>query len=104
MVNSRKVVLRDRAGRRPSKGGVAAPRTALACGVSLAHGIRVSVVGPGGTEHAMSARPAWPTGAPAMLHGRTPLTGRPILTRSPREWLFLTSDESSFVTGAFLTG
>lgn len=84
-----------------SKGGVLMLGRALA--VDLAeHGIRVNVIGPGVTDTPMSAASLADPDRRARFFGRIPL-GRAADPREiARAAAFLTSDEASYVTGAFL--
>jgi NAD(P)-dependent dehydrogenase (short-subunit alcohol dehydrogenase family) len=84
-----------------SKGGVLMLGRALA--VDLAeHGIRVNVIGPGVTDTPMSADSLADPDRRARFLGRIPL-GRAADPREiARAAAFLTSDEASYITGAFL--
>jgi len=84
-----------------SKGGV------LMLGRTLAldwapHGIRVNIVGPGVTDTPMSAKSLADPARRARLMGKTPI-GRPAPPSEIAAVIaFLTSDQSSFMTGAFV--
>lgn len=99
-INS-KVVLPGTAAYASSKGGVLLLGQALA--VDFAHHeIRVNIVGPGVTDTPMSADSLAHPERRAKLMARTPLN-RPAHPDEIAEAVaFLTSDESSFMTGAFI--
>jgi NAD(P)-dependent dehydrogenase (short-subunit alcohol dehydrogenase family) len=84
-----------------SKGGV------LMLGRTLAldwapHGIRVNIVGPGVTDTPMSAKSLADPTRRARLMGKTPI-GRPAPPSEIAAVIaFLTSDQSAFMTGAFV--
>jgi NAD(P)-dependent dehydrogenase (short-subunit alcohol dehydrogenase family) len=84
-----------------SKGGV------LMLGRTLAldwapHGIRVNIVGPGVTDTPMSARSLADPARRARLMGKTPI-GRPAPPSEIAAVIaFLSSDQASFMTGAFV--
>ncbi len=84
-----------------SKGGVRMLGKALAVDFA-AHDIRVNVVGPGVTDTPMSATSLADRDRRAFLMSRTPL-GRPAHPREIADVVaFLTSEGSSFMTGAFV--
>ena len=99
-INS-KVVLPGTAAYASSKGGVLLLGQALAVDFAR-HGIRVNVVGPGVTDTPMSADSLANPERRAMLMARTPLNRPADPDEIAKAVAFLTSDESSFVTGAFL--
>ena len=84
-----------------SKGGVLLLGQTLALDLAR-HGIRVNVVGPGVTDTPMSAVSLADPARRAELMAKTPL-GRPADPAEIAEVVaFLTSEASSFVTGAFI--
>ena len=99
-INS-KVVLPRTAAYASSKGGVLLLGQALAVDFAR-HGIRVNVVGPGVTDTPMSADSLANPERRAMLMARTPLNRPADPDEIAKAVAFLTSDESSFVTGAFI--
>ena len=99
-INSR-VALPGASAYAASKGGVLLLGQTLALDLAW-HGIRVDVVGPGVTDTPMSADSLANPTRRAKLMERTPL-GRPAHPRELAEVIaFLTSDASSFMTGAFV--
>ena len=99
-INS-KVVLPGTAAYASSKGGVLLLGQALALDLAR-RGIRVNTVGPGVTDTPMSADSLANPERRAALMARTPL-GRPADPGEIAEVVaFLTSDASSFMTGAFV--
>ena len=99
-INS-KVVLPGTAAYASSKGGVLLLGQALAVDFAR-HGIRVNVVGPGVTDTPMSADSLANPERRAMLMARTPLNRPADPDEIAKAVAFLTSDESSFMTGAFI--
>ncbi len=99
-INS-KVVLPGTAAYASSKGGVLLLGQALAVDFAR-HGIRVNVVGPGVTDTPMSADSLAHPERRAKLMGRTPLNRPAHPDEIAKAVEFLTSDGSSFMTGAFI--
>ena len=99
-INS-KVVLPGTAAYASSKGGVLLLGQALAVDFAR-HGIRVNIVGPGVTDTPMSADSLANAERRAMLMARTPLNRPAHPDEIAKAVAFLTSDESSFMTGAFI--
>ena len=99
-INS-KVVLPGTAAYASSKGGVLLLGQALAVDFAR-HGIRVNVVGPGVTDTPMSADSLANPERRSMLMARTPLDRPADPDEIAKVVAFLTSDESSFMTGAFI--